>query len=48
MFEVLHGFLGGYSDEVTPQGKKGKGFVEAGGAEGIWGKGGDGIRTPGR
>ena len=48
MFEVLHGFLGGYSDEVVAQGKKGKGFVEAGGGEGIWGKGGDAIRTPGR
>lgn len=48
MFECLHGFLGGYSDEVTPAKGKGKGFVEAGGGEGIWGKGGDAIRTPGR
>lgn len=27
---------------------KGKHHIEAGGAEGIWGKDGNGIRTPGR
>ena len=49
MFEIMHGFLGGYSDEVSPiKGKKGAVLGQDGGGEGIWGKNGDAIRTPGK
>jgi len=45
MFEVL-GFLDNSLISTSKGGKKHP--IEAGGGEGIWGKNGDAIRTPGR
>jgi len=52
MFDCLKGFLGGYSDEgLSAKGKVAtalKSLGNDGGAEGIWGKNGNAIRTPGK